>query len=956
MQGWHTTFLGMRGLPRDISDFEMKAFFTFDGAERDAINARRGDSHKLGLALHIGFLRMSGRLLGAFRVIPVALWRHLGNELGIAAPEVASLRAMYERGRTLFDHQQVACTVLGFQWMSEHQRRSLVRELRDEVARCADRDQLLVRARQWLYKNKLVIVHERAIRTLIAAALAQLEVETGTAIAASVDPATLDRWRASVSELRPDGQTQQSWLWAAPAKHSTRQISEVLERIDLLYTLDVHKHLADIPDLILRRYARRLVSRPPSAGAKIKEPARTVEVACFLRYCLFTTTDQLILMVQRRIADLWRQAAADVPATVNWAAMYKTLLGELVALSAQGAVPDAELRARLEALITETQKRKPPSRASLVREGLIDGIRPVRSLLVAIAKLPWQATGEHPAIEYLAKLQALYLKGSRKLPVEVVAPSLGMIWQVSISSPDRERAFQALEVATLFALRRAVRNGSVWIEHSLSFRGRARLFFTDERWQAESKKHYARLSLPSKAATFLKPLLARVTAGVDAVAAAARSGVLRVDDELHLSPLPAEDEDPEVTKLRAALDHRIGEVQLPEVILAVDAQVRFSWIMLGREPRSTDELLMVYAGIMAHGTSLTAVECARMIPQLSATSIRQAMRWARDERRLSQACQAVLEFMQRHPIAATWGRSDLASSDMMTMETTKRVWQARLDPRRNTPSIGIYSHVKDRWGIFHAQPFVLNERQAGVAIEGVIRQEKLETSQLAVDTHGYTDFAMSHARLLGFDLCPRLKELKQRHLFVPRGTKVPAEIAAVCEANVDVALIEKHWDSLVHLAASVMSGHASAVAALARFGSAAQGDPIYEAGVQLGRLLRTAFLADYFVKDAFRNELRRVLNRGEAVNALKRAIYTGRISPAQAKRVDEMQAVADALSLMANIVMAWNTSQMQAVLDRWSNRKLPRQADISKVERLAGWLRYSMGVIPLSASCSRCSL
>lgn len=74
-------------------------------------------------------------------------------------------------------------------------------------------------------------------------------------------------------------------------------------------------------------------------------------------------------------------------------------------------------------------------------------------------------------------------------------------------------------------------------------------------------------------------------------------------------------------------------------------------------------------------------------------------------------------------------------------------------------------------------------------------------------------------------------------------------------------------------------------------------------------------------KDAFRNELRRVLNRGEAVNALKRAIYTGRISPAQAKRVDEMQAVADALSLMANIVMAWNTSQMQAVLDRWSNRR-----------------------------------
>ncbi len=85
-----------------------------------------------------------------------------------------------------------------------------------------------------------------------------------------------------------------------------------------------------------------------------------------------------------------------------------------------------------------------------------------------------------------------------------------------------------------------------------------------------------------------------------------------------------------------------------------------------------------------------------------------------------------------------------------------------------------------------------------MAIEGVIRQEKLETSQLAVDTHGYTDLAMT----------------------------------------------------------------------LARFESAAQGNPLYEAGVQLGRLLRTAFLADYFVNDAFRNELRRVLNRGEVKRAI----------------------------------------------------------------------------------------
>jgi len=48
----------------------------------------------------------------------------------------------------------------------------------------------------------------------------------------------------------------------------------------------------------------------------------------------------------------------------------------------------------------------------------------------------------------------------------------------------------------------------------------------------------------------------------------------------------------------------------------------------------------------------------------------------------------------------------------------------------------------------------------------------------------------------------------------------------------------------VHLIASAYSVHTSAINVLARFGSAARGDPLYEVGVVIGRLLRTVFLAD----------------------------------------------------------------------------------------------------------------
>jgi TnpA family transposase len=622
-------------------------------------------------------------------------------------------------------------------------------------------------------------------------------------------------------------------------------------------------------------------------------------------------------MVRRRVAELWRLADAEIdPRRSEWEGLYRELEGEVISVLSDSSLTIDVLRGRLTSLLDLQRKRRPPRRAELVRGRLIDGVRAVRELLKQLVDLPWRSTPDHPVTDAMATLNRLYGEDFHSLPLGFTA-RLGRVWQGPIEGPDRERAFQALEVATLLNLRRALRNGTVWVEHSLTFRSRERLFFPSEHWKHKRYLYYQRLALPMYASAFLDSLVERAEEGVAAVAKAAAKGGLRVDDDLHLTPLAAEEQDPQVAKLRDDLSDQIGEAQLPEIILDVDAQVRFSWIMLGREPRSSNELLMVYSGMLAHGTAMSAADTARMMPQVSCDNVRQAMRWASDEGRLAAARSAVVHFMQRHPIADSWGRSDLASSDMMSLETSRKVWQARVDPRRHTPAVGMYSHVRAFWGISHAQPIVLNERQAGAAIEGVVRDDRLETSQLAVDTHGYTDFAMALAKLLGFDLCPRLKALKERHLFLPVGARIPESLRTICRANIDVRKIDAQWDDLVHLAASVHSGNASAINTLNRFGSASRGNPLYEAGVHLGRLLRTVFLADYFVVEAFRRELLRVLNRGESVNALKRAIYAGRVAQFQAKRNEEMQAVADALSLLANIVMAWNTARMQRVVDIW---------------------------------------
>ena len=179
--------------------------------------------------------------------------------------------------------------------------------------RSADRERLLAHARGWLYEHQVLMVHDRVLRGLVAAALAELEAETALALRQAVAPELLQRWLKAASGTRADGQAVQSWLWAPPAKHSTRQLAEVFERIEWLVELGVDRVLVDLNPALVRRIARRLASRAPSASAKIKAPTRAVEVACFLRHCLVTATDQWILMVQRRVVDLEGCSEATVP-------------------------------------------------------------------------------------------------------------------------------------------------------------------------------------------------------------------------------------------------------------------------------------------------------------------------------------------------------------------------------------------------------------------------------------------------------------------------------------------------------------------------------------------------------------------------------------------------------------------------------------------------------------------
>lgn len=94
MESWRTGYLGIRQVLRDLSEFELNTFYNFSKQEIALIETRRSDLYRLAVALHVGFIRMSGRSLDSDRQIPAMLWRHLGRQLHVQPPDLGTLRSI----------------------------------------------------------------------------------------------------------------------------------------------------------------------------------------------------------------------------------------------------------------------------------------------------------------------------------------------------------------------------------------------------------------------------------------------------------------------------------------------------------------------------------------------------------------------------------------------------------------------------------------------------------------------------------------------------------------------------------------------------------------------------------------------------------------------------------------------------------------------------------------------
>jgi TnpA family transposase len=176
-------------------------------------------------------------------------------------------------------------------------------------------------------------------------------------------------------------------------------------------------------------------------------------------------------------------------------------------------------------------------------------------------------------------------------------------------------------------------------------------------------------------------------------------------------------------------------------------------------------------------------------------------------------------------------------------------------------------------------------------------------------------FGLCH--LLGYRFAPRIKDLKDRKLYMVEKPSTWPLLASLIGDAVETAAILGQWAELTRLKVSIEAGTVVPSVILRKLAAAGAGNALSRALRALGRIERTLFTLQWLSDPALRQRSHAGLNKGEASNALRRAVFFHRQGEIRDRTFENQSFRASGLSLITAAIVHWNTVYLD-----WAVRQL----------------------------------
>lgn len=930
-------------------------YYTLSESDLSLIRQRRGDANRLGVAVQLCLLRFPGQGLLPDMVVPTPLIHWIGRQLRL---DHACWPHYAGREETRREHLLELRAYLGMEPFGIAHYRQAVHAT-TEIALQTDKGIVLANGAIAALRHRRVILPTLdVIERICAEAIAHANRRIYNIL---VEPLS-DVHRSRLDNLlkRRDNSktTLLAWLRQSPDKPNSRSMTEHIERLKAWQALDLPPGIERlVHQNRLLKMAREGSQMTPADLAKFEEQRRYATLVALAVEGMATVTDEIIDLHDRILGKLFntarhkheQQFQASGKAINAKVRLYGRIGQALIEAKQAGLDPFAAIEGVMPwdaftKSVLEAQQLAQPEEFDFLHHigASYTTMRRYAPEFLNVLKLRAAPAAKHlrDAIEVL---RVMNRDNARKVPPNAPTDFIKPRWQkLVVTDTGIDRRYY--ELCALSEMKNALRSGDMWVQGSRQFKDFEDYLIAPETFASLKQSSELPLAVAVDCDHYLHQRLATLETQLATINTMALANELPdasiTELGLKITPLDAAVPDT-VQALINQTATLLPHVKITELLLEVDAWTgftrHFTHLKTGDSAKDKNLLLTT---ILADAINLGLSKMAESCPGSTYAKLAWLQAWHVRDETYAAALAEVVNTQYRHPFAAHWGDGTTSSSDGQNFRTVSKAESTgHINPKYgSSPGRTFYTHISDQYAPFHTKVINVGVRDSTYVLDGLLYHESdLRIEEHYTDTAGFTDHVFALMHLLGFRFAPRIRDLGDTKLYIPTIKTSYEALKPLIGGTLNTKHIRTHWDDILRLATSIKQGTVTASLMLRKLGSYPRQNGLAIALRELGRIERTLFILDWLQSVELRRRVNAGLNKGEARNALARAVFFNRLGEIRDRSFEQQRYRASGLNLVTGAIVLWNTIYLERATNVVRNHNPDIADDLLQYLSPLGW-------------------
>ena len=916
---------------------ELIRYYTFSENDLSIIRQRRGPANRLGFAVQLCYMRYPGVMLAVDDEPFLPLLRLVSTQLKV---QLEAWGDYGQRAETRREHLIELQSIFGYQPFTMRHYRPSVHSL-DELAWQTDKGIVLATELVGGLRRRSVLLPSPGVIDRICA---EAITRANRRIYETLSEPLSDTHRHRFDDLlkRRDNSkvTRLAWLRQSPAKPNSRHMLEHIERLKAWQALDLPPGIERlIHQNRLLKIAREGSQMTPADLAKFESQRRYATLVALAIESISTVIDEIIDLHDRILGKLFNDAKkkhqqqfqASGKAINAKVHLFGRIGQALIDAKQTGDDPFAAIEAVMSwdafaESVTEAQKLAQPEDFDFLHRigESYATLRRYAPEFLAVLKLRAApaAKGVLDAIEVLREMNT---DNARKVPADAPTSFIKPRWQKLVMT-DAGLDRRYYELCALSELKNSLRSGDIWVQGSRQFKDFEDYLTPPEKFASLKQSNELPLIVATDCNQYLHDRLALLEAQLAIVNRLAVANDLPdaiiTESGLKITPLDAATPD----TAQALIDQTamiLPHVRITELLLEVDEWTGFTqhFTHLKSGDLVKDKNLLLTT-ILADAINLGLSKMAESCPGTTYAKLAWLQAWHIRDETYSTALAELVNSQFRHPFAIYWGDGTTSSSDGQNFRTgSKAESTGHINPKYgSSPGRTFYTHISDQYAPFHPKVVNVGVRDSTYVLDGLLYHESdLRIEEHYTDTAGFTDHVFALMHLLGFRFAPRIRDLGDTKLYIPKSDATYDALKPMIGGTLNINRVRVHWDEILRLATSIKLGTVTASLMLRKLGSYPRQNGLAVALRELGRIERTLFILDWLQSVELRRRVHAGLNKGEARNALARAVFFNRLGEIRDRSFEQQRYRASGLNLVTAAIVLWNTVYLERAANALRN-------------------------------------